>query len=86
MPARALDPAGPSGPGRARPGPAAPGVGEPAGCLGGLARQGSGGVVIEHHTGLLEICDRLVELGPEGGEAGGELPALSSATKTARTL
>ena len=32
-------------------------------------------VVIEHHTELLEVCDRLVELGPEGGEAGGQIIA-----------
>ena len=35
-------------------------------------------VVIEHHTELLEICDRLVELGPEGGEAGGAIIAEGS--------
>ena len=43
--------------------------------LGRLARQGNAVVVIEHHTELLEICDRLVELGPEGGEAGGAIIA-----------
>ncbi|MEL6715168.1 MAG: excinuclease ABC subunit A, partial [Planctomycetota bacterium] len=44
-------------------------------CLGRLARKGDAVVVIEHHTELLEICDRLVELGPEGGAAGGEIVA-----------
>lgn len=44
-------------------------------CLGRLARQGDAVVLIEHHTELLEICDRLVELGPEGGAAGGQLVA-----------
>jgi len=42
-------------------------------CLGRLARQGNAVVVIEHHTELLEVCDRLVELGPEGGAGGGQL-------------
>ncbi|MEM1449652.1 MAG: hypothetical protein AAGI22_11085 [Planctomycetota bacterium] len=42
-------------------------------CLGRLARRGNAVVVIEHHTELLEICDRLVELGPEGGEKGGQI-------------
>jgi excinuclease ABC subunit A len=32
-------------------------------------------VLIEHHTELLGICDRLVELGPGGGEAGGRVIA-----------
>jgi excinuclease ABC subunit A len=36
-------------------------------------------VVIEHHTGLLAICDELVELGPGGGEAGGRIIAQGSA-------
>jgi len=42
-------------------------------CLGRLVRRGNAVVVIEHHTELLEVCDRLVELGPEGGEAGGQV-------------
>ena len=29
--------------------------------------------VVEHHTELLAIADRLVELGPEGGAAGGRI-------------
>ena len=44
-------------------------------CLGRLVRRGNAVVVIEHHTELLEICDRLVELGPEGGDGGGRLIA-----------
>ncbi|MFT7669601.1 MAG: excinuclease ABC subunit A [Planctomycetota bacterium] len=36
-----------------------------------LVAAGNALVVIEHNTELLESCDRLVELGPEGGEAGG---------------
>ena len=38
-----------------------------------LARRGDAVVLIEHHTELLGICDRLVELGPGGGEAGGRV-------------
>jgi len=44
-------------------------------CVGRLVRRGNAVVVIEHHTELLEVCDRLVELGPEGGEAGGQIIA-----------
>jgi excinuclease ABC subunit A len=38
-----------------------------------LARRGNAVVLIEHHTELLALCDRLVELGPEGGEGGGRV-------------
>jgi excinuclease ABC subunit A len=40
-----------------------------------LAAHGNAVIVIEHHTGLLEICDQLVEIGPTGGEAGGYVVA-----------
>ena len=40
-----------------------------------LAERGDAVVVIEHHTGLLAACDRLVELGPGGGDAGGRMVA-----------
>ena len=53
--------------------------------LGRLARQGNAVVIIEHHTELLEICDRLVELGPEGGESGGEIIAEGSPRELAST-
>jgi excinuclease ABC subunit A len=40
-----------------------------------LAASGHAVILVEHHTGLLTICDRLVELGPGGGEAGGRVIA-----------
>ncbi|MBI5364771.1 MAG: excinuclease ABC subunit UvrA [Planctomycetes bacterium] len=40
-----------------------------------LARKGNAVMLIEHHTGLLELCDQLVEIGPDGGEAGGRVVA-----------
>ena len=40
-----------------------------------LALRGNAVVVIEHQTDLLNICDRLVELGPAGGAEGGKLHA-----------
>jgi excinuclease ABC subunit A len=36
-----------------------------------LVRRGDAVVVIEHHVGLLSVCDRLVEIGPGGGDEGG---------------
>ncbi|MEM9799863.1 MAG: excinuclease ABC subunit UvrA [Planctomycetota bacterium] len=53
-------------------------------CLGRLARRGNAVVVIEHHTELLEICERLVELGPEGGEAGGRIVASGTPAELAK--
>lgn len=38
-----------------------------------LTDQGNTVVVIEHNLDLLKNCDTLIELGPEGGESGGEL-------------
>ena len=43
--------------------------------LRSLADRGDAVCVIEHHTDLLAVCDRLVELGPAGGLAGGQLIA-----------
>ena len=43
-----------------------------------LAARGDAIVVIEHHLGLLAACDRLLELGPGGGEAGGRVIASGS--------
>ncbi|MBL8863422.1 MAG: excinuclease ABC subunit UvrA [Planctomycetes bacterium] len=40
-----------------------------------LAARGNALVVVEHHTGLLSACDRLIELGPVGGEGGGRVVA-----------
>jgi excinuclease ABC subunit A len=43
-----------------------------------LARGGDAVVIIEHHVELLSICDRLVELGPGGGAAGGRVVTLGT--------
>jgi excinuclease ABC subunit A len=49
-----------------------------------LANEGHAVVLIEHHTGLLGICDELIELGPGGGEAGGRLIARGTPSELAR--
>jgi len=40
-----------------------------------LTTRGNAVLLIEHHTGLLAVCDKLVELGPTGGEEGGRVIA-----------
>jgi len=49
-----------------------------------LAARGDAVIVIEHHLGLLAICDELVELGPGGGAAGGKLVARGTPAELAR--
>ncbi len=41
--------------------------------LGRLVEQGNTVVVIEHNLDVIKSADHLIDLGPEGGEAGGEI-------------
>jgi excinuclease ABC subunit A len=43
--------------------------------LGRLVDQGNTVLVIEHNLDVIKSADRIVDLGPEGGEAGGEILA-----------
>ncbi len=52
--------------------------------LARLAGRGDAVVVIEHQLDLLAACDRLVELGPQGGEAGGRVIAAGTPEELAR--
>jgi len=52
--------------------------------LSRLASHGHAVVLIEHHTELLGICDRLIELGPGGGDAGGRRIASGTPEELAR--
>ncbi len=63
------------------------------GVLERLAARGNTVLVVEHELSVLERADRIVELGPEAGENGGEIvfegdwgELLASETSTARAL
>ncbi|MDO5294440.1 MAG: ATP-binding cassette domain-containing protein [bacterium] len=43
--------------------------------LDGLVRSGNSVIVIEHNVEVLKSCDYIIELGPEGGDKGGEIIA-----------
>lgn len=48
-----------------------------------LARRGNAVCVVEHHADVLRACDRLVELGPGGGDAGGRIVAAGTPAELA---
>jgi excinuclease ABC subunit A len=43
--------------------------------LDGLVEKGNSVVVIEHNLDVLKCCDWIVDLGPQGGKAGGQIVA-----------
>jgi excinuclease ABC subunit A len=50
-----------------------------------LADRGHAVLVVEHHLDVLASADRLVDLGPEGGEAGGRIVADGTPAEVARS-
>ena len=52
--------------------------------LQALVEQGNTVLVIEHHLDVIKTADFLIDLGPEGGEAGGELVAEGSPEEVAK--
>jgi excinuclease ABC subunit A len=51
--------------------------------LGRLVGQGNTVVVIEHNLDVIKSADRLIDLGPEGGDAGGEVLATGTPEQVA---
>ena len=43
-----------------------------------LVDTGNTAVVIEHNLDLIKTCDYIIDLGPEGGDAGGEIIAVGT--------
>jgi excinuclease ABC subunit A len=54
------------------------------GALQRLVDRGNTVVVIEHHLDVLKVADHLIDIGPEGGEAGGQVVAAGTPEHVAR--
>jgi excinuclease ABC subunit A len=48
-----------------------------------LRDQGNTILVIEHHLDVIKMADYVIDLGPEGGEAGGEIVAAGTPAEIA---
>ena len=53
--------------------------------LNRLVDQGNTVVVIEHNLDVIKTSDRIIDLGPEGGEEGGDLVAQGTPEQVAAT-
>jgi excinuclease ABC subunit A len=54
--------------------------------LDGLVEKGNSVVVIEHNLDVLKCCDWLIDMGPEGGNGGGEIVAQGSPEEVAQVV
>ena len=51
-----------------------------------LTDNGNTVLVIEHNLDLIKTCDYIIDLGPEGGDAGGEIVAVGSPEKICKNI
>jgi excinuclease ABC subunit A len=51
-----------------------------------LVQTGNSVVVIEHNLDVIKVCDRLIDLGPEGGDEGGRLIAQGTPEQVAEVV
>jgi excinuclease ABC subunit A len=52
--------------------------------LGRLVEAGNSVVVIEHNLDVIKVADRIIDLGPEGGDEGGQLIAIGTPEQVAQ--
>jgi excinuclease ABC subunit A len=52
--------------------------------LNRLVDKGNTVYVIEHNLDVIKSCDFIIDLGPEGGEAGGEILAIGTPEEVAQ--
>ena len=50
-----------------------------------LVDQGNTVLVIEHNMDVIKVADHLIDLGPEGGERGGEIVAAGTPEEVAKS-
>jgi excinuclease ABC subunit A len=53
--------------------------------LNALVEKGNTVLVIEHNLDVIKSCDYLIDLGPDGGEAGGEIVATGTPEEVAKS-
>jgi excinuclease ABC subunit A len=52
--------------------------------IGRLVAQGNTVLVIEHNLDVIKTCDWIIDLGPEGGDAGGQIIAIGTPEQIAK--
>ena len=53
------------------------------GVLQKLADAGNTVIIIEHNLDIIKVCDHVIDLGPEGGNGGGEIVTIGTPEQVA---